>query len=424
MLYMARQPILDMQEQTFGYELLYRASAEARTNTVDANTASHHVLEQTVLSGCRELSGGKRLFINFTGELLVKDYVSVLPPDGIVVEILESVEPTEEVLEACRRLAKAGFIIALDDFQPTERSLPFVPFADIIKIDFLSTTQEQRAEIIDRHCRHAQILAEKVETRKDFQSALKAGFKLFQGHFFCRPVLLANQQLMPLRIHHLRLIEQACVPQLDFSRMEAVIKEDAALCYRLLRYLNSYAFCLRTRITSIRQALALLGEHQIKKWVAVACVSFAAAGASPSALSTALLRAHVAEALAAKAKCRPYDLFIVGLFSMMDTFLSIPLQRILSQVSLPPECSAALLGERNKVREVLDLVIAYERADWSSTLNSCPPLNLDAQDLISSYVRALQAVDNILGLNLDGTVEFPDPCVHVAHGGGNGLRPM
>ncbi len=422
-LYMARQPILDAGERIAGYELLYRAAAESSAIFSDINAASHSVLEQIVILGCRELSGGKRLYVNCTGPLLVEDYVSVLPPESIVVEILESVEPADEVLEACRRLKRAGFTIALDDFVPSPLTLPFLPFADIVKVDFRSTDEETRARIVSKYCRKVRALAEKVETRAEFQSALDAGFTLFQGYFFCQPVLLASQQLLPTRLNRLRLVEQICRPDLNFSDIENVIKEDAALCFRLLRYLNSCAFCLRTRIDSVRHALSLLGEHQIRKWVAVACVSFATEGSSPSSLSAALLRAHTGELLASRARCRPYDMFIVGLFSTMDVLLGMPLERILAQVTLPKECAAALTGEHNRLRDVLDLIVAWERGDWAQSLDACRRLGLDPEDLADAYLRSLQWVDSVAAMNENGAGPEPE-LVSAGHGRGNGLRPV
>lgn len=423
MQYMARQPILDADEQTAGYELLYRAAAESFARISDSETAARSVLEQVLVLGCRELSGGNRLFINCSGEVLAREYISVFPPSDVVVEILESVDPTPAVIAACNQLKQAGFTIALDDFVPNQKNIPLLPFADIIKVDFRATDEKTRAEIVDRYCKKAVPLAEKVETRAEYKSALQMGFKLFQGYFFCEPVLLVNRQLLPSKLNYMRLIEQTSRKEIDFRQVEDIIKSDAALCFRMLRYLNSYAFCLRTPITSIRHALTLLGEHQVRRWIAVACVSAAADDSSPAQLSSALMRARMGELMAPKTGCQGYELFLLGLFSMMDTILGIPLEQLLTKIKIPEETHNALLGKRNHLRDILDLIVAYDRANWEKIHALCAKFQIEQESLADDYVHALQWVDLILGMGNDFTTgpEAPPP-VHAPVG--NGLRPI
>ena len=424
MQYLARQPILDMDEHTAGYELLYRAAAQNFAQISDIDAASRSVLEQIIILGCKELSGGQRLYVNCSTEVLVHEYISVLPADAIVVEILETVEPTPAVVTACEHLKAAGFIIALDDFVPGPRTLPLLPFADILKIDFRSTDERGRKEIVDKYCKGIQPLAEKVETRAEYTSARKAGYKLFQGYFFCEPVLLVNQELSPSRLNYLRLMEQTSREEMELRQVEDIIKSDAALCYRLLRYLNSYAFCLRTPITSIRHALSLLGETQVRRWIAVACISVAAEKSSQCLLATALLRARLGELLAPKIKCQSYELFVLGLFSVMDSILGIPLSQVLSRVKVPKETEAALNGQSNRLRDVLDLIISYDRGDWEKSGALCKKLHLDADDLQGEYMRALQWVDVTLGVaNTPEVVPaMPPPSSPVL--AGNGLQTV
>lgn len=423
MQYMARQPILDADEQTAGYELLYRAAAESFARISDSETAARSVLEQILVLGCREISGGNRLFINCSGEVLAREYISVFPPSDVVVEVLESVEPTPAVIAACEQLKKSGFTIALDDFIPNEKNIPLLPFADIIKVDFRSTTEQERAQIVEKYCKKAVPLAEKVETRAEYRSALQMGFKLFQGYFFCEPILLVNRQLLPSKLNYLRLIEQTSRMEIDFRQVEDIIKSDAALCFRMLRYLNSYAFCLRTPITSIRHALTLLGEHQVRRWIAVACVSAAADDSSPAQLSSALMRARMGELMAPKTGCQGYELFLLGLFSMMDTILGIPLEHLLTKIRVPAETHDALMGKQNHLRDILDLIVAYDRANWEKIRRLCAKLQIEQDSLADDYVHAVQWVDLILGMGdeLSGGMDTPPPTQPHA---GNGLRPM
>lgn len=419
---MARQPILDADEQTVGYELLYRAAAESFARISDSDTAARSVLEQVLVLGCRELSGGNRLFVNCSGEVLAREYISVFPPSDIVVEILESVEPTPAVMAACQELKRAGFTIALDDFVPNAKNLPLLPYADIIKVDFRNTDERARANIVDKYCKQAIPLAEKVETRSEYKSAVKMGFKLFQGYFFCEPVLLVNRHLSPSKLNYLRLMEQTARTEVDFRQVEDIIKSDPALCYRMLRYLNSYAFCLRTTITSIRHALTLLGEHQVRRWIAVACVTAAADDSSPAQLSSALMRARLGELLAPKTGCRGYELFLLGLFSMMDTILGIPLEQLLTKIKVPQETQDALMGKSNRLRDILDLIVAYDRGNWDKTRTLCAKLHVEQEILANDYIQALQWVDLILGLGDEPPPVDTPPLAPVL--AGNGLRPI
>jgi EAL and modified HD-GYP domain-containing signal transduction protein len=422
MQYMARQPILDADEQTAGYELLYRAAAESFARISDFDAAARSILEQVLVLGCREISGGNRLFINCSGEVLAREYVSLFPPSDVVVEILETVNPTPTVIAACQQLKRSGFTIALDDFIPNERNLPLVPYADIIKVDFRCTDEKTRAQIVKDYCKKAIPLAEKVETRAEYQSALKMGFKLFQGYFFCEPILMVNRQLSPLKMNYLRLMEQIARSEITFHEVEEIIKADPALTFRMLRYLNSYAFCLRSTITSIRHALTLLGEHQVRRWIAVACVSAAAEDSPPAQLSSALMRARLGELLAPKISCQGYELFLLGLFSMMDTILGIPLEQLLSKIKVPRDTEDALMGKQNHLRATLDLIIAYDRGNWERTKTLCSNLNIEHDTLADEYMRSAQWVDMILGMG-DEQVASTAPQI-VESSTGNGLRPM
>jgi c-di-GMP-related signal transduction protein len=346
MQYMARQPILDADEQTAGYEFLYRAAAESVANFPDVDTASRTVLEQILLLGCRELSGGNRLFINCSGEVLAREYINVFPPQAIVVEILESVEPTPAVIAACEQLKRSGFMIALDDFVPGPNTLPLLPFADIIKVDFRTTDERTRGQIVERYCQKVLPLAEKVETRTEYKSAVNGGFKLFQGYYFCEPVLLVNRELSPSKLNYLRMMEQTSREEIDLRKMEEVIKSDPALC------------------------------------------------------------------------------FLLGLFSMMDTILGIPLEQLLNKVKVPPETEAALLGKSNRLRDILDLIIAYDRANWDKTRTLCAKVHIDQADLADDYIRALQWVDQILGMTMEQPQAVPDMPPQTQAAVGNGLRPV
>ena len=238
--FVARQPILTTEEKLFGYELLFRDGTEDYFRASDAEAASRSTLSTSMLIGLDVLCGGHRAFVNCTREVLLKDYVTLLPSPITVVEVLESVEPDDLVVAACQRLKQAGYMIALDDFVLDDPRAALADFADIIKIDIKLTNLDQANEIIHKYGPwRSRMLAEKVETREEFLAAKKAGFLYFQGYFFRRPETLKAHEIPANQLNYLRIWQAIAKPQLNIREIEVVIKCEASLCYRLLRYLNS-----------------------------------------------------------------------------------------------------------------------------------------------------------------------------------------
>ena len=238
--FVARQPILTKKEEkVFGYELLFRDGVEDYFRATDPDAASRNTLDSSILLGLDVLCGGQRAFIlNCTREVLLKDYMTLLPPNQAVAEILESVPGDDLVKAACGRLKEAGFMIALDDFLPNDPREPLTEFADIIKVDIRQVSTAEQAVMIKRYgpwrCR---LLAEKVETRQEFLETRKAGFVYFQGYFFRRPELMTAREIPANRLNYLRMLQAVSQPELDPKEIENVIKSEASICYRLLRYL-------------------------------------------------------------------------------------------------------------------------------------------------------------------------------------------
>ena len=238
-------------------------------------------------------------FFNCTRETLMNDYMTLLPKERVVLELLETIVPDREVMEACTRLKAAGYRLALDDFIANDPRRVMVPLADMIKVDWLETTPEQCRVLIAEHSRpDLMFLAEKIETPGDLKTAMDLGFHYFQGYFFQKPVILHTREIAPVQIHALCLMREVSKSVVDMGEVEKQIKADASLCYRLLRYLNSSAFFFNAEIRSVRHALMVLGEKQIRKWVALVVTLHAGAAASTELIRTALTRARFCESLA------------------------------------------------------------------------------------------------------------------------------
>jgi c-di-GMP-related signal transduction protein len=389
--FVARQPILTQDEKVFGYELLFRDGVESYFCCSDPEAASRSTLDTSLLMGLDVLCDGRRAFINCTRDMLLKDYITLLPSSQTVVEILETVEPDELVTAACQRLKEGGYMIALDDFSVDDPRQPLTDFADIIKVDVRLTTPEQRAALVKRYgpwrCR---MLAEKVETREEFLAAKKAGFLYFQGYFFRRPETMKAHEISGNRLNYIRMLQVVSKPELEPREIENAIKGEASLCYRLLRYLNSAAFGFANEIHSVRHALAILGEREVRRWVRLVATLSAGQHKSSEIVLSALVRARFCELLSPKTKYGDSDLFLMGLLSLMDSILEIPMSEVLDSVPIDQETKEVLLGRDSRLRPLYQLMLAQESGDWQHSAELARSLNLAESDVAEIYWQAMQ----------------------------------
>ncbi|MBZ5653749.1 MAG: HDOD domain-containing protein [Acidobacteriia bacterium] len=388
--YVARQPILTADEKVFGYELLFRDGVDDYFTAVDADAASRSTLDSSILIGLDVLCDSRQAFVNCTREVLLKDYITLLPPDQIAVEVLETVPPDDLVIAACERLAKGGYTIALDDFGVNDPRAPLVGLAKIIKVDMRSTPLSQAAGLVRRYGARSQMLAEKVETREEFLAAQKAGFKLFQGYFFRRPEVVHARQIPANQLNYLRLLKMVSMPEINPREIENMIKGEASLCYRLLRYLNSPIFGFPGKIQSVRHALAILGEREVRRWIRLV-VTLGAADNKPSDLVlSALVRARFCELLGPRTQHGQADVFLVGLLSLMDSILELPMGVVLEGICVDPEMKAVLLGEKSQLTPLYELMVAQEAAEWAKVGSLCAQMNLDGALVAESHWQAMR----------------------------------
>jgi c-di-GMP-related signal transduction protein len=397
--FVARQPILTQDEKVFGYELLFRDGVESYFCSNDPEAASRSTLDTSLLMGLDVLCDGRRAFINCTRDMLLKDYITLLPSSQAVVEILESVEPDDLVKAACQRLKEAGYMIALDDFTVNDPRQALSDFADILKIDVRTTTPEDRLTLVKRYgpwrCR---MLAEKVETREEFLAAKKAGFLYFQGYFFRRPETMKAHEIAGNRLNYMRMLQVVSKPELEPREIENAIKGEASLCYRLLRYLNSAAFGFANEIHSVRHALAILGEREVRRWVRLVVTLSAGQHRSSEIVLTALVRARFCELLSPKTNHGESDLFLLGLLSLMDSILEIPMSEVLDSVPIDQKTKEVLLGRGScRLRPLYQLMLAQESGDWQHSAELARSLNLVESDVAEIYWQAMQWARQVSG---------------------------
>jgi c-di-GMP-related signal transduction protein len=388
--FVARQPILKADGKVFAYELLFRDGIKNQFSGIDPDNASRSVLDSSILMGLQLLCDGRRAFLNCTRDVLLNDYIMLLPPAEVVVEILETIAPDDAVVAACRRLKKSGYVIALDDFTPDDPRAALAGLADIIKVDLRLTTPEHLPGIVGRHGRRCQMLAEKVETHEEFRATKKLGFVYFQGYFFCKPEMLPAKQLAPNRLSHVRMLQAASRQELNLREVEDLVRSEPSVCYRLLRYLNSSLFGLRNEVHSVRQALTLLGERETRRWLYLVAAVAGGQNKTSALVLAALVRARFCELMGVKSRQRDSDLFLMGLLSLMDAILDMPMAEIMNNVSLSPECKAALLGKAAAPGSVYQLVLAHEAGDWPRVAELARRLRVTESEVAEENWKAMQ----------------------------------
>lgn len=399
--YVARQPIFTRTQKVFAYELLFRNDFSNVYTALDGDQATTKVINNSFLIfGIETLTAGKRAFINFTANSLINDIPSLLPQELVAVEILEDVFPDADIVSACKKLKSKGYLIVLDDFifQPVYE--PFIKLADIIKVDFLSTSHQERLDLIER-CKQYPIkfLAEKVETHEEFQVALEEGFSYFQGYFFCKPVMMFSKTLPEYKMNHLQILQEINKPELEFNTIESIIKRDVSLSYKLLKFINSPLFGFRNRISSLRQALTLLGQREVAKWISIIALKNVADDKPGELILSSLIRARFAESLASGKVLQQKinNAFLMGMFSHIDALLDRPLQEILEEISLDEEIKHALLETRNNRLFLLyKLIKSYEEADWEAHSLYVREIGIKEKDVLQAYRESLSWAHELL----------------------------
>lgn len=387
--FVARQPIFDRAQKVFGYEILFRNGVEDYFSS-DPELAARSTLDSSLLFGIKMLCDNRRAFLNCTREVLFKDLLTLLPPTQTVAEILETVEPEDRVVAACKRLKAAGYLIALDDFAPNDPRQPLVEFADIIKVDIRATRTEERAGMMRRlGSPKCKMLAEKLETPHEFQQARNMGFSYFQGYFFCRPELVVGHEVPSSRLHYIRLLEMVSRTEIDMHELEKMLKQEASIAYRLLRYLNSPLFGFALEIKSIRHAMAVLGEREMRRWVRLVVAVGAAEQTCSELVVMGLARARFCELLSVRLQSDT-DLFLMGLLSIMDAILEVTMDVLLEQLPVDREIKAALLGQNSTLRPLYQLMLAQEAGEWAHSSELAKQLKLRDEEVSLTWWQSLQ----------------------------------
>jgi len=378
----ARQPILTVEEKVLGYELFFRESEEDRHfGSVDGDKATSETIDTLNVVGLQVLCDGQLAFLNCSRETLLGDHLALLRPQDLVIEIQANVPPDAEVVHSCERLKQEGYRIALDNFVPDDNRSALAPYADFIKIDILALPREVSAALAKQYAsEHCRMVAQRVETRETFVQAGNTGFTLFQGYFFRRPESLRVRRIPANQATYVQLLNAVSKAKIDYEEIEGLIKREPSLCYRLLRYLNSPLLRLSSPVTSVRHALNLLGEREVVKWIRMATTLAMGQERCPDLVLSSLVRARFCELIGAKIEHGQSDLFLLGMLSLMDAILALPIGMVIEELQLDRDIKVQLIGaktgQKTPLSGVYDLMIAREVGNWEQVSRLGKELNL------------------------------------------------
>ena len=393
--FVARQPIFKADMQLFAYELLFRTGMSNAFPGIDGGMATSSLLSSSFFTvGIDHISGGKRVFINFTEELLLRATPMMFSPAEVVVEILEDVPPTEEIIAACQVLCQKGYTLALDDFVFHENLQPLIALAKIIKIDFsLTPLEEMSTLLLQLKSDNCEFLAEKIETHEEFMAAKALGFRYFQGYFFAKPEILRNKDISLSQLTIMRLICEVNRPDCNFKELERLINQDVSISFKLIKYLNSAYYARLQPISSIKQAIAYLGERGIRMFISLIAASRLVDNKPDELLRTSAIRAKFLEQIAIEKGIDYGELFMLGLFSMLDAMLDNSMEVLVGQLPLSERIRDALVQRRGQLFPYLRLVEAFEAGQWSVLDSQIAVIKISSAKLQDFYLNAVRIAD-------------------------------
>ncbi|OEU49311.1 MAG: hypothetical protein BA862_12435 [Desulfobulbaceae bacterium S3730MH12] len=398
--YIARQPIFNTKKRLFAYELLYRGPEGFPLANVSGERATTGLLTSTFLTkGVEIVSNSKPCFVNFTEDLLLKNIPASFPKGRLVIEVLEDVRPTKEIIAVCRKFSKAGYKIALDDFVYDEKLEPLIEIADIIKIDFRLTPVDMIRKTLRKLSKHkVKLLAEKVESHYEFDQAVKLGFTYFQGYFFSQPEKILIKELALAKITLYNLLAEVTRKKTSIERLHKIISLDVAISYKLLRFINSAYFYRLQEVKTVKHGIAYLGEVQLRRFLILVIVSELAIDKPSELVRLSLVRAKFCELLALQSRFKnvSMEMFLLGLFSLIDSMLETKMEVIMEKLPIAKEIKQALSSQTGDYIYFLKAVVAYERGQIPTFTRALEQINVDQALVPDMYLESLQYANTLM----------------------------
>jgi EAL and modified HD-GYP domain-containing signal transduction protein len=387
--YVARQPILDLRGRVHGYELLFRSGPETYFRG-NGDLATRAMIDNAVIFGLERLTGGLPAFINCARESLIEQYVNILPPSMTVLELVEGLEPSPSLIAACEHLKALGYRLALEGLSWLPGFAPLVSLADYIKVDFTQLASAGRQYMRENLCAGSvALIAQKVETQEDYQRAREEGFTLFQGYYFCRPMLMENRKIPANRVFQIEILELLQNETLDMAKLSHLVKRDPSLAYRVLRLVNATAGVLRQEVSSIEAAMSAVGEEAFRRIATIAITSELSDEQPTEVLRMAYVRGRFCELAAFGCSLNPTEQYLLGMMSLLPAMMGLPMDELAPSLPLRDGIREALKGADIPERGLLQWLEFYERGDWTACDAVVKKHGLNAEDLVCCYTEAV-----------------------------------
>lgn len=364
--FIARQAILKDNFTLLGYDLAFR-SAQADSERQITSSAAYTVDSATMVFPWESLVGTNLAFVAFEGAELLGGAALLLPRACSIIDIPASVPCNAEIILAAQELKNAGYRLSLSGWKAEKDRRSLAALAEFLRADINTLTSTERSKVASGSYNYdASLIAQDVNTWEDHQAARRLGFTSFQGAFFLKPQLFRRREVSGTRFNALKLLRAVLKDPLDLAEIEAIVRDEPAIAYKLLRYLNSPVMDRPVEVRSIRNAVALLGDQEFRRWASLVAVVTPSTDKASELTRVGLTRAYFCEQIAMRSDAQSaYDYFFTGLFSVMDAVLDRPLAEIVGELALPENVRKALLGESGVLHEALQAAIAYEQGAWA-----------------------------------------------------------
>lgn len=396
--FVARQAIFNRSKKVVAYELLFRDSPKNYfPDIAEGQATARLIMENQLNLGTRHITSGKKALINIGPESLKLDLCAFLPCQDVVIELLETIEPTDDNYELCRGLFHSNYKLALDDFVYKPQWDRFLKLVKLIKFDIAITPLSEIQPIVTKLQAHKQIkiLAEKIETQEDYELALDMGFDYFQGYFFAKPTMIKQNDVDYNYGLVVAIYAEIMKQSPDIKTIASLFELDAALAYKLLRLINSGVFPIQSQISSLKQALVYLGRERLKKFVSLIVTAHTTGKKPAELMQVCVVRARFCELVAKKVnKSQSGEAFLTGLFSLLDAILDQPMSLLVEKLPFPDEIKTALLGDKNTLYYILNVVKAYETGSWWALEQAVLLLNIDSAILPPLYQQSVDWADS------------------------------
>lgn len=390
-LQVGRQPIFDRNLNTYGYELLYRDKGIGPVN-IDGDKATARTMLYTLLEfGLNNLVGPHRAFINLTKTFFTNMEAPQVDKSRVVLEVLEDIQIDDQMISCIRTLHDSGYMIALDDYRFEPHWEPLFPYASVIKVEITDLDLDAHAgKIASLKARGITLLAEKVETHAEFEQTLALGFDLFQGYFFSKPQVMSNRRLESNQLVLLQMLSRVNDPACTIEELASLISNDPKLSFKILRFINSAAVGLSTEIKSIQHAVIHIGLNRLRSWATLFILADMDISAA-EVITTCLIRAELCQSITnATGSGDSSSAYTVGLLSMLDALLNLPMEEVIKELPLPDAMADALASRSGPYSQALNCAIALEQYQWQSDYVS---QTLTVPELTGLYIQALSRAE-------------------------------